>query len=309
MSESVSTRNGFGNGLLREAEERTDFVVMDADLAKSTRGGWFRDEYPDRWFNMGISEQDMFATAAGIASTGRPVFANTFAIFSQRGFEQIRQQIARPSRNVTVVGSHAGVITGQDGTSAQTVEDISVYRGLPNMRVVSPSDAVEARKFVSVLAAADKPAYLRLVRESIPVLYDEADYEPEVGRGDVLQDGEDVTLIAHGAMVHKALEAADLLAASDISARVINMSTIKPLDREVVLEAASETQAIVTAEDHNIIGGLGSAVAEVLTEERPTKMARVGIEDTFGRTGKPDKLYEYFGLTSQDVAETAKELL
>ncbi len=305
--EKRSTRNGFGNGLLQEAEKREDFVVMDADLAKSTRGGWFRDEYPDRWFNMGIAEQDMFSTAAGIASTGRPVFANTFAIFSQRGFEQIRQQIARPSRNVTVVGSHAGIITGLDGPSAQTVGDISAYRGLPNMRVISPADAVEANKLVTKLADDDDPTYLRLVRESIPVLHDD-DHDPEVGRGEMLCEGADITLIAHGSMIHQALQAAELLGAEDIDARVLNMSTIKPIDRNLVIDAANETGAVVTAEDHNVIGGLGSAVAEVLAEERPTKMIRIGIDDEFGRTGSPDELYEYFGLTAQDIVNAALQL-
>lgn len=308
MTDTLSTRNGFGNGLLREAEEREDFVVMDADLAKSTRGGWFRDEYPDRWFNMGISEQDMFATAAGIASTGRPVFANTFAIFAQRGFEQIRQQIARPNRNVTVVGSHAGIITGQDGASAQAIEDISTYRALPNMRIVSPADAVEANKLVTKLAADDDPAYLRLVREDIPVLYDE-NHEPAVGKGDVLRAGDDVTLVAHGAMVHKALEAADSLEDDGVDARVINMSTVKPLDTDLVLEAAEETGAIVTAEDHNVVGGLGSAVAEVLAADQSAKLARVGVDDEFGLTGSPAELYEHFGLTTEDVAETAAQIL
>ena len=308
MSESLSTRNGFGNGLLRAAKEREDFVVMDADLAKSTRGGWFRDEHPERWFNMGISEQDMFATAAGIASTGRPVFANTFAIFAQRGFEQIRQQIARGNQNVTVVGSHAGVITGQDGASAQAIEDISAYRGLPNMRVFSPADAVEANKFVSVLADDDDPAYLRLVREDIPVLHDE-EHEPEIGKGEVLRDGADVTLVAHGAMVHKALAAAEDLAAQDVSAQVINMSSIKPLDRDLVLKSARDTGAVVTAEDHNVIGGLGSAVAETLSGDPSAKLARVGIEDEFGLTGTPEQLYKHFGLTSADIAETAMEIL
>lgn len=308
MTEEISTRNGFGNGLLREAEEREDFIVMDADLAKSTRGGWFRDEYPERWYNMGISEQDLFATAAGIASTGRPVFANTFAIFSERGFEQVRQQIARPKRNVTVVGSHAGVITGKDGASAQAIEDISAYRGLPNMRVISPADATEANKLVTVLADDDEPAYLRLVRESIPVLYDD-DHVPEVGKGDVLRSGEDVTIIAHGAMVHNAVEAAEQLEADGVSAQVINMATIKPLDRDLVIDAAKNTGAVVTAEDHNVIGGLGSAVAEVLSEEYPTKMTRVGIEDRFGVSGDGKELYEHFGLTASDVAAAAKGLM
>lgn len=308
MTEAASTRNGFGNGLLRAGRNRDDFVVMDADLAKSTRGAWFGDEFPDRWFNMGIAEQDMFATAAGIASTGRPVFANTFAIFAQRGLEQIRQQIARPETNVTVVGTHAGVITGLDGASAQTIEDISVFRGLPNMRVLSPADAVEANRFVSLLADDDDPAYLRLVREDIPVLHDD-DHQPEVGRGEVLRDGDDVTLIAHGAMVHRALEAADRLEDRDVSAQVINMVSIKPLDRDLVVEAAEDTGAVVTAEDHNVIGGLGAAVAEVLSEEQSAKLARVGVDDQFGLTGPPDRLYEHFGLTGADIAETALEVL
>ncbi|WP_136687891.1 transketolase family protein [Halorhabdus amylolytica] len=309
MSEKISTRNGFGNGLLREAEEREDFIVMDADLAKSTRGGWFRDEYPERWINVGISEQDLFATAAGIAETGRPVFANTFAIFSERGFEQVRQQIARPKRNVTVVGSHAGVITGEDGPSAQTIEDISAYRGLPNLRVISPADAVEANALVTALADDDDPAYLRLIRESVPVIHDEDEYEPTIGEGEILRDGSDVTLMAHGAMVHVVQEAAEVLAEDGIDARVVNMSTIKPLDEELVVESAEQTGAILTAEDHNIYGGLGSAVAEVLAEQRPTPMKRVGIEDEFGTSGNGLDLYEYYGFTGEDIAETAKGLL
>ncbi|WP_181685649.1 transketolase family protein [Halorhabdus salina] len=309
MSEKISTRNGFGNGLLREAEEREDFIVMDADLAKSTRGGWFRDELPERWINVGISEQDLFATAAGIAETGHPVFANTFAIFSERGFEQVRQQIARPKQNVTVVGSHAGVITGEDGPSAQTIEDISAYRGLPNLRVISPADAVEANALVTALADDDEPAYLRLARESIPVIHDAEEYEPEIGKGEVLRDGSDVTLMAHGAMVHVVQEAAEILAEDGIDARVINMSTIKPLDEALVVESAEQTGAVLTAEDHNVIGGLGSAVAEVLAEQRPTPMKRVGIEDEFGTSGNGLDLYEYYGFTGDAIAEQAKELL
>jgi len=308
ISDTLSTRNGFGNGLLRAAEEREDFVVMDADLAKSTRGGWFRDEYPERWFNMGISEQDMFATAAGLASTGRPVFANTFAIFAQRGFDQIRQQIARGKRNVTVVGSHAGVITGQDGASAQAIEDISIYRGLPNMRVFSPADAVEANRLVSVLAEDNDPAYLRLVRDDIPILHDK-EYKPKAGTGEVLREGSDVTLIAHGAMVHRALAAAEDLAEQGVSARVINMFCIKPLDSDLVLDAAKKTGAVVTAEDHNVIGGLGSAVAETLSGEQSVTVARVGVNDEFGLTGRPEQLYEHFGLTSVNIAEAAMEVL
>jgi transketolase len=307
-ADPVSTRNGFGNGLLREADERDDFVVMDADLAKSTRGGWFRDEYPDRWLNVGIAEQDLFATAAGIAATGRPVFANTFAVFAQRGFEQVRQQIARPARNVTVVGSHAGVITGEDGASAQTVEDISVYRAVPNMRVISPADATEANRFVSVLADDDDPAYLRLVRESIPQVYDD-DHRPTAGEGDVLRQGADVTLVAHGALVHRALAAADLLAEADVSAQVINMATIKPLDDDLLVDSAKRTGAVVTAEDHNVMGGLGSAVAETLAETYPTPMRRVGIDDHFGESGPGLDLYEKYGLTGPAIAEAAESLL
>ena len=309
MSETISTRNGFGNGILREAEERDDFVVLDADLAKSTRGGWFRDEYPERWYNMGIAEQDMFATAAGIASTGRPVFANTFAIFSERGYEQVRQQIARPKRNVTVVGSHAGVITGEDGPSAQTVEDISAYRALPNLRVISPADAVEANALVTALADDDEPAYLRLVRESIPVIHDEDDYEPTIGEGEILRDGADITLMAHGAMVHVVQEAAEVLAEQGVDARVVNMSTIKPLDTDLVIESAKQTGAILTAEDHNVIGGLGSAVAEVLAENHPTPIKRIGIEDEFGTSGNGLDLYEHYGFTGEAIADAATELL
>ncbi|MDY6775370.1 MAG: transketolase family protein [Halobacteria archaeon] len=306
--DELPTRNGYGYGLVELGREREDVVALDADLAGSTRGAWFKDENPDRWFNMGIAEQDMMVTAAGMASTGKTAFASTFAIFTERGFEQVRNQIARNDLNVTVAGSHAGLITGQDGESAQAIEDVSIYRTLPNMKVISPGDAVEAEKYVEKIADDDSPVYFRLIREDVPVVFDD-DHDPEIGEGTVMRDGDDVTVIAHGAMLHEAIEAGEKLADEGIDARVINMPSIKPLDDDLVVEAAEETQGIVTAEDHSVIGGLGSAVAETVTERCPVPIRRVGVDDTFGESGLPDELYEAYGLTAEDIVESAKELL
>lgn len=301
-------RNGYGHGLLEIAEEYTDVVVLDADLGQSTRGAWFGEEYPDRWFNVGISEQDMMATAAGLAATGKTAFASTFAVFSLRGIEQVRNAIARPEMDVTVVGSHGGLATGPDGGSAQAVEDIAMYRSLPNMTVVSPGDAVEAAKYVRVLSDHPGPAYLRLVRASTPVLFDDS-HDPEIGRGTVMRPGEDVTIVSHGALLHVAIQASETLAEQGIDARVLHMPSIKPLDEELLLAAARETGGIVTAEDHSVVGGLGGAVSEFLSARAPTPIRYVGIDDEFGESGDPRSLYEKYDLTADTIVRKTTALL
>lgn len=301
-------RNGYGHGLLKAGREDESIVALDADLAGSTRSQWFGKEFPDRFFQMGISEQDMMVTAAGMASCGKHPFASTFAIFSERGFEQVRNSIARPNLNVKVIGSHGGVITGQDGSSAQCIEDIAVYRSVPNMVVLCPSDCIEAEAATLALADHDGPAYMRTTRHKVPIHYSEDDTF-EIGKGNILREGEDVALAASGAMTSRAMDAAEMLAEQGIDALVANFGTIKPIDRDLVEEISRRTGAIVTCEDHNVIGGLGSAVAEAAGETRPCKIKRIGVQDHFGRSGTPDELYEAFGLTPRHVAEAAQELV
>jgi transketolase len=306
--ETLPIRDGYGRGLLRAGERDTDVVVLDADLGQSTRGAWFGEEYPDRWFDVGISEQDMMVTAAGLAASGKTAFAGTFATFSLRGFEQVRNAIARPGLDVTVVGSHGGLATGPDGASAQAIEDVAVYRSLPNVAVVSPGDAVEAAKFVRLLADRPGPAYLRLVREPTPVVFDDT-HSPALGRGTVLRDGSDVALLTHGAVLAATVRAGERLAAEGVDARVVHLPSIKPLDEELVVAAAAETGRLVTVEDHSVVGGLGGAVAEVVTERCPVPVDRVGVDDVFGESGDPASLYEKYGLTTDAVVSAVQESL
>lgn len=308
QDETVPIRNGYGQGLLRVGETHPDVVVLDADLGQSTRGAWFGEEHPDRWFNMGISEQDMMVTAAGLASSGKTAFAGTFATFSLRGLEQVRNAIARPELDVIVVGSHGGLATGPDGASAQAIEDLAVYRSLPNMTVLSPGDAVEAAKFVSLLADQSGPAYLRLVREPTPILFDDA-HEPAIGRGTVMREGTDVTIVTHGALLARAVRAGDVLAADGIDARVVHMPSIKPLDESLLLDAAAETEALVTVEDHSVVGGLGGAVTELVSAQCPVPVRRIGTDDVFGESGDPETLYEKYGLTTDSIVSEVTELL
>ncbi len=306
--DKTATRDGFGKGLLEYGRKNKQVVSVEADLAKSTKSIIFSKEFPERHFNVGISEADMMLVSCGLAKEGKIPFASTFAIFTERAFEQVRNAICRMNLNVKVVGSHAGLITGDDGSSAQCIEDIAVYRTLPNMTVICPADATEAEKAVGVIAEHKGPVYMRLTREKIPVIY-AADHQFVIGKGDVLREGKDVTLIAYGPQVYESMVAADELKKEGISARVINMSTIKPLDEGLVLKAAKETGAIVTAEDHNIIGGLGGAVAEFLSANFPSVLERVGVQDTFGESGKPADLYKKYGLTSEDIAKAAKKAI
>jgi len=306
--EALPTRDGFGKALLRLGKANKDIVSVEADLGKSTRSCWFSKEFPERNFNVGIAEQNMMLVAAGLASCGKIPFASTFAIFSERGFEQIRTSIARRNANVKIVGSHAGLLTGEDGSSAQAAEDMAIYRSLPNMVVISPADAIEAEKAVEALVKYKGPAYLRLTRDKVPVLFD-ADYKFEIGKGRVLKEGKDITVIATGPLVAEALEAHEQLKKEHISLRVINISTIKPIDEKLIVQAAKETKALLTAEDHNIIGGLGSAVAEVLAENHPARLKRIGVNDLFAESGKPRELYEKYGLTATHIVKEAKQLL
>jgi transketolase len=301
---ALPVRDGYGKGLVALGRANPNVVALDADLQDSTRAIWFQKEFPDRFFQMGIAEQDMVVTAAGLAATGKIPFASSFAIFSERAFEQVRNTVARTRANVKLCGSHGGLQIGEDGSSAQCIEDIAIYRALPNMVVVVPSDAVEAEKAVLAFAEHQGPCYLRTTRNKLPITHAD-DFVFHIGKGEVMRQGSDVAIVACGSMVTEALAAHDALKAEGIQARVLNMSTVKPLDTALLLQVAKECGAIVTAEDHNIIGGLGSACSEVLGEQFPVPIERVGVRDTFGESGKPHELYEKYGLTAKYVAQAA----
>ena len=306
MAQKIATREAYGNALA-EFGEKYDFVVLDADLAAATKTGVFKKKFPERFFDCGIAEGNMMTVAAGIATTGKPVFASTFAMFAAgRAFEQVRNSIAYPHLNVKIGATHAGITVGEDGATHQCLEDLGVMRTIPGMAIVNPADAVEARAAVEWAINYEGPVYLRFGRLAVPVVFDEADYKFEFGKNMTLREGTDVTIMATGTTVYMALEAADMLAAEGISARVTNVHTIKPIDKEDIILAAKTTGAIVTAEEHNIIGGLGAAVAEVVCENCPVPVLRVGIEDKFGRSGKVPALLEMYGLTPAHIAEKAK---
>lgn len=305
----IATREGYGKALAKLGAEYENMVVLDADLSKSTRSYEFCKHYPERFFNMGIAEQNLMGTAAGLAAAGKIVFASTFAIFATgRAFEQIRNSIAYPRLNVKIAASHAGLTVGADGASHQALVDMSIMRSLPNMTVIAPADVVEAEKAVSAVAEYEGPVYLRLGRAAVPVIYDE-NHKFQIGKASQLREGHEATIIACGIMVPESLQAAAELAEEGIIVRVINMATLKPLDQEMVLRAAKETGAIVTAEEHSIIGGLGSAVAEVLVENYPVPMERVGVKDVFGESGEPEQLLKKYGLTVQEIKEAVYRVL
>lgn len=308
MAETKATREAYGEALAEFGGEY-DIVVLDADLSKSTKTDTFKKKFPERFINMGIAEANMMSTAAGLAATGKIVFASTFAMFAAgRAFEQVRNSIAYPHLNVKIGATHAGISVGEDGATHQAIEDISLMRSIPGMVVISPADAYEARGAVEAAIKYDGPVYLRFGRLNVPYVY-ESDYKFELGKGVQLADGTDVTIIATGLMVQQAMTAKDILAGEGISARVINIHTIKPIDKDIIIKAAKETGAIVTAEEHSIIGGLGSAVAEVLSENFPVKMVRVGVNDIFGKSGKPAALLEEYGLTAKNIVANVKKLL
>lgn len=306
---NIATRDAYGEALAELGAINNQVVVLDADLSKSTKTNDFKKVYPERFFNLGIAEQNLLGTAAGFAAVGKIPFASSFAVFAVgRAYDQIRNSIAYPNLNVKIAATHAGLTVGEDGGSHQMLEDIALMRAVPNMTVIVPADGVETKQVVMAAAEHQGPVYIRLGRPKVPVLLGD-DYKFEIGKGVVLKEGTDVTLIGTGIMVSKAMEAAELLAADGISAAVVNISTIKPLDNALITEMAQKTGAVVTAEEHNIYGGLGSAVAEVLVETCPVPMARVGVEDKFGESGLPDELLEKYGLTAANIAAKAKAVV
>ena len=305
----IATREAYGKALAKLGEENKDIVVLDADLSKSTQTAFFAKEFPERFFDIGVAEQNLMGTAAGLAAAGKIPFASSFAMFATgRAFEQIRNSIAYPSLNVKIAATHAGISVGEDGASHQSIEDIAIMRVVPNMTVLVPADATETVQAVRAAVKINGPVYIRLGRLALPVLFNDS-YEFEVGKANTIREGSDVTVLACGLMVGPAIEAADKLAGENIKVRVINMGTVKPIDREAIVKAATETGAIVTAEEHNIIGGLGSAVAEVLAQTVPVVQEMVGIKDTFGESGSPAQLLEKYGLTAMDVAAAVKRVI
>ncbi len=310
MSNKIATRDSYGKALEMLGAKDPDVVVLDADLAAATKTGMFKKACPERFIDCGIAECNMLGVAAGLAASGKKVFASSFAMFAAgRGFEIIRNSIGYPHIPVKICATHAGISVGEDGASHQCCEDIALMRTIPGMTIVNPADDVEAKAAIFALADYDGPAYVRLGRLAVDVINDEASYKFELGKGVTLKEGNDVTVIATGLMVGKALEAAKVLEADGISVRVINIHTIKPLDEEIILKAAKETKAIVTAEEHNVIGGLGGAVAELLSEKHPTKVVRLGVNDVFGQSGPAVELLEKYGLTAENIVAKVKEAL
>lgn len=305
----MATREAYGAFLASYAKDNKEIVVLDADLSKSTKTAEFQKVCPERFFNMGIAEQNLLGVAAGMAASGKVPFASTFAMFAAgRAFEIIRNSICYTNLNVKVCATHAGLTVGQDGASHQAIEDIALMRSLPNMTVLNPADGVSAKALLEAAAKHDGPVYVRLGRASVPLCYDENDTF-EIGKAKELKAGSDVTLVATGIMVDSAMQAAEILEKEGLSVRILDVHTIKPLDSEAIIKAAKETGAIVTAEEHSIIGGLGSAVAEVLALNSPAPMKMIGVKDTFGESGLPDELLEKYGMTAKDIAEAARSLV
>lgn len=305
----IATREAYGKALAKFGA-KYDIVVLDADLSKSTKTDTFKKTFPERFINCGIAEASMMSTAAGLAACGKTVFASSFAMFAAgRAFEQVRNSICYPNLNVKIGATHAGISVGEDGATHQAVEDIAIMRAIPGMSVISPADAVEAEAAVEAAILHNGPVYLRFGRLAVPVINDETTYKFEWGKGVVLKDGTDVTIIANGLMVPEALKAHEILQSEGISAMIVNMHTIKPIDKELIIDSIKKTGAIVTAEEHNIIGGLGSAVAEVVCKNAPAPIEMVGIEDKFGKSGVPAKLLEEYGLTAENIAKKAHDVL
>ena len=310
MSKKIATREAYGKALAALANTNENVVVLDADLSKSTKTADFKVVAPERFFNMGIAEGNMMGVAAGLSTCGKVPFVSTFAMFAAgRAFEQIRNSICYPKLNVKVCATHAGLTVGEDGASHQAIEDISLMRSVPNMVVINPADDIETEAAIKAVAEMEGPCYVRLGRMAVSRVNDETNYNFVIGKGITLAEGNDVAIIATGIMVEAALEAKEELAKEGINARVINIHTIKPIDEELIIKAAKETGVIVTAEEHSIIGGLGSAVAEVVSEKCPVPVLRVGVKDTLGESGKPNELLEKYGLTSKDIVNKVKKAL
>ncbi len=309
MAEKIATRAAYGKALVELADQEPDLVVLDADLSGSTMTKEFSKAHPDRFFNMGIAEANMVGVAAGLAACGKKPFVNSFAMFSAgRAWEQVRNSVAYPGLNVKVIGSHGGLSVGEDGATHQCIEDLAIMRTIPNMTVLCPCDGNEMRQAVKALVDYDGPAYMRLGRLAVETVTDSLEgYSFQIGKGVLVRDGADVTVVAVGMNVQMALQAAEILAEEDISVRVIDMHTIKPLDEEILLAAARETGCIVTSEEGNIVGGLGSAVSEYLSKACPVPVIRHGVEDEFGRSGAAQKVLEAYAITAEGIAEKVRE--
>ena len=305
----MATRDGYGKALVELGKEHDDIVVLDADLAGSTKTGMFAKAYPDRHFNCGIAEADMMCVAAGLAASGMTPFASSFAMFaSGRAYEQIRNSIGYPHLNVKIGASHGGMSVGEDGASHQCCEDFALMRSVPGMVVICPADGVEAEAATKAAYEYEGPVYLRMGRLAVPVFHEEG-FEFQIGKGEVMRDGKDIAIIANGLMVYEAIQAGEKLAEQGINARIINMSTIKPLDEELVLKAAKECGKIITCEEHSVIGGLGEAVCSYLSEVYPTPVKRIGVEDKFGFSGPAAEVLKAFGLCADHIVEVTKEFL
>ena len=299
--ESKATRQSYGEAITEIGKENENIVVLDADLAGATKTVLFAKEFPDRFFDMGIAEANMLSTAAGLATCGKIPYTSTFAAFAAgRGYDQIRNSICYPKLNVKICATHCGITVGEDGATHQMIEDISLMRTLPNMIVMSTSDDVQTKWAVREISKIDNPVYLRLARLSTQIIYEQGQ-KFEIGKAIQIGDGTDATVFATGVTVAEALKAQEILKNKGINIRVVDVHTIKPIDKEVIIKSAKETKKLISIEDHNIIGGLGSAIAEVLTEEYPTKLVRMGIKDTFGKSGKAEELMKYYHITAQDI--------
>ena len=304
----IATRDSYGNALAALGAEHDDLIVFDADLAGATKTGTFKKAFPERHFNCGIAEGNMIAVAAGASTMGLVPFASSFAMFAAgRAFEQVRNSIGYPHLNVKIGATHGGISVGEDGASHQCCEDFALMRSIPGMVVMSPADDVEARAAVKAAYEHQGPVYLRFGRLAVPVFHDESNFKFEIGKGEVLQDGSDVAIIANGLLVNEAIEAGKALKAAGISARIINLCTIKPLDEELVLQAAKECGRVVTCEEHSVIGGLGEAVCSLLSEKCPTPVRRIGVNDEFGHSGPAVELLKQFGLSAEHIVEAAKD--
>ncbi|MEG0291458.1 MAG: transketolase family protein [Anaerovoracaceae bacterium] len=309
MTTKMATREAYGKTLVEIGKNNKDLVVMDADLSGSTKTGDFAKVYPERFFNMGIAEQNLYGAAAGLALSGKTVCASTFAMFAAgRAFEIIRNSIGYTGANVKICATHAGITVGEDGASHQTFEDLALMRTIPGMTVVNPSDGASASILLEQVINMDGPCYVRLGRASVPVIYKD-DAKIKIGKGNLISEGSDVTIIATGIMVNEAMIAAEELEKEGIQARVIDMHTIKPLDEEIIIKAAKETGCIVTAEEHSIIGGLGSAVAQLLAAKNPTRVLCVGQNDTYGESGKPEELKNKYGMNAEAIITKVKEAI
>ncbi len=305
----TATRDAYGKALVELGQKNDKVIVFDADLAAATKTGMFKKEFPERFIDCGIAEGNMMGVAAGMATAGYTVFASSFAMFAAgRAFEQVRNTIGYPHINVKIGATHAGISVGEDGASHQCCEDIALMRTIPGMTIINPADDIEARLAVMAAAETDGPVYMRFGRLAVPRIFDE-NYKFEIGKGVYLKEGKDVTIIATGLMVERALQAAEQLKAEGIDAAVINMATIKPIDRDIIVDAAKKTGAIVTAEEHSVIGGLGEAVAGVVSETIPVPVLRVGVEDTFGKSGPALELLEIFGLNAENICKKAKQAI